>query len=64
MWENQLGVRRHFLLAEQKVVHPSKLGFPISFPAILVIAPDHGLEALWHKKSRIARGHLEGGGGA
>jgi hypothetical protein len=45
MWENQLAVRRHFLPSEHKVVHLSKLGFPQSYPAILVISPDHGLEA-------------------
>jgi hypothetical protein len=45
MWKNQLAMRRHFLPAEQKVVQLSKLGFPKSYPAILVISPDHGLEA-------------------
>jgi len=45
MWENQLAVRRHFLPSEHKVVHLSKLGFPKPYPAILVISPDHGLEA-------------------
>ncbi len=51
----------HFLPNSQKVARMSKLGFPTSDPAPMVIPLDHGLQSHVTKRRGIAHGHLAKG---